>query len=736
MKKGIDEIIKKFVSALILCFIFVPVSRFISPVAVVDSSTVYLSWLPLSVMLSALLLFGRQAVFPIILSFAIVNQWLLGLPFALAAILLFCQLFPVLFSCAIVHWRLGSRWRHGIPNKNMGLRIFWMAFAAPLGIKALMYLAGKWFTFPASLSGYFGNASVIYSIVDIQNLICAALIFTMMFYYPMRMILNPRYGRTFWNRNVKPSVIKGKRLFTLSWLISLIILLALLCSSIKSEYIAGYLVPVIFILFTLSVSKLHYPLIMLCWPVSAFMLLAYNHNFLQGVNTEYSLAFVMSVLICFSICLIYMTRIYHRNEWIKRRWQGQALTDPLTGLPNLRALERSLAKRTDQVVCCLHMKNLEFLSRHYGMMMRVHFKRSVTRELQPFLQQGEQLFQLPGSELILVLHGTKAVERLQHIVVHLNNRRIYWHNTGLDIEFGASWGEVFDAGETLHHTLGQLSWLSEQASNTRQVLALTHSLEVVSDQTSERVRLLNKVKRALDEKTLSLCAQPIQNAEGKGYHEILTRLVSEGEVMSPVQFIPVIAQFNLSVRFDMLVIETLLQWMQTHPVSSSQARFSVNLLPLTLMQEDAGKQLVELFTQYAISPVEIIIEVTEEQAFSNSELSIRNIQHLRQSGFKIAIDDFGTGYANFERLKRLEADIVKIDGCFVRDIERDPQDVLIVKAICELAKAKSLTVVAEYVETQEQRELLLTAGGDYLQGYLLGKPQPLEKETGDSAPVS
>ncbi|WP_437891053.1 GGDEF domain-containing phosphodiesterase [Phytobacter sp. V91] len=422
-----------------------------------------------------------------------------------------------------------------------------------------------------------------------------------------------------------------------------------------------------------------------------------------------------------------MTRIWQRSEWLFLRWQRQAMTDPLTGLPNLRALEQALTRDKGLVVCCLHMKNLEFLSRHYGMMMRVQFKRSVTRELRPLLRSGEQLYQLPGCELIVILRGTQASERLQMIVDHLNDRRVSGCNANLDIEFGAAWGEVEGTGEALHHTLGQLGWLAEQASINRQVLALTNSLDVVSDQTSQRVRLLNKVKRALDENTLVLYAQPIQDAQGKGYHEILTRLSSDGELMSPARFIPVIAQFNLSARFDMQVIETLLRWMQAHPATSGGVRFSVNLMPLTLMQPDTSSRLISLCARYAISPQELIIEVTEEQAMSNSASSICNIQQLRQAGFKIAIDDFGTGYANFERLKRLEADIIKIDGCFVQDIVRDPQDVLIVKAICELAQAKSLTVVAEYVETEEQRELLLQAGVDYLQGYLTGKPEPLER---------
>jgi len=175
----------------------------------------------------------------------------------------------------------------------------------------------------------------------------------------------------------------------------------------------------------------------------------------------------------------------------------------------------------------------------------------------------------------------------------------------------------------------------------------------------------------------------------------------------------------------MQVLETLLRWLRAHPVPGTQARFSVNLMPLTLMQKESATQIMALFKSYGVAPQCVIIEITEEQAFSNSETSMHNIQRLQNYGFKIAIDDFGTGYANFERLKRLHADIVKIDGCFVKDILTDSLDAMIVKSICFMAKAKSLTVVAEYVETEEQRDLLLSLGVDYLQGYLLGKPEKL-----------
>ena len=98
---------------------------------------------------------------------------------------------------------------------------------------------------------------------------------------------------------------------------------------------------------------------------------------------------------------------------------------------------------------------------------------------------------------------------------------------------------------------------------------------------------------------------------------------------------------------------------------------------------------------------------------------------MRNFGCQIAIDDFGTGYANYERLKRLEADIIKIDGSFVRDVLTDPMDAMIIRSICELAKVQNLEVVAEYVETLEQQTLLSQLGVHYMQGYLIDKPRPL-----------
>lgn len=92
----------------------------------------------------------------------------------------------------------------------------------------------------------------------------------------------------------------------------------------------GYLVPVIFIVYFIGISRIGHALLRISWSVSAFLLVVYNKNFLQGVQSEYSLSFVLSVLISFTICLFYMADIYARSDRNKRRWRSQAEEDPLT----------------------------------------------------------------------------------------------------------------------------------------------------------------------------------------------------------------------------------------------------------------------------------------------------------------------------------------------------------------------------------------------------------------------
>ena len=148
--------------AQILCLVIVPVSRYISPKTFLDGHYVYLAWLPLSVMLAVIFLFGRHAILPIIFSFALTNLYQFQLTILQQVVILFCQTASVFAACGVVRVLLGRRWRFGLPNQHIGIRIFWLGFAIPLGIKVSMYLAGYFFDFPLSIS-------IIFKAVENKN---------------------------------------------------------------------------------------------------------------------------------------------------------------------------------------------------------------------------------------------------------------------------------------------------------------------------------------------------------------------------------------------------------------------------------------------------------------------------------------------------------------------------------------------------------------------------------------
>ena len=99
---------------------------------------------------------------------------------------------------------------------------------------------------------------------------------------------------------------------------------------------------------------------------------------------------------------------------------------------------------------------------------------------------------------------------------------------------------------------------------------------------------------------------------------------------------------------------------------------------------------------------------------------------MRDIGSKIAIDDFGTGSSSYERLRNLNADILKIDGSFIKNIITDPFSHHAVKSFCDIAKLKNMEIVAEFVENEEIANMLTGMGVDWLQGYYVGKPVPVE----------
>ncbi|WP_230532363.1 putative bifunctional diguanylate cyclase/phosphodiesterase [Microvirga roseola] len=154
---------------------------------------------------------------------------------------------------------------------------------------------------------------------------------------------------------------------------------------------------------------------------------------------------------------------------------------------------------------------------------------------------------------------------------------------------------------------------------------------------------------------------------------------------------------------------------------------AVNLSPVQFRTSGFAERLIEIVRDNGVDPRRIEIEITESLLLNDDELSHTALRILRKAGFKIALDDFGTGYSSLSYLRRFEVDKVKIDQSFVQHLEGENETAAIVSSIVSLCQAMGLTVIAEGVETEDQRRFLSTAGCSEMQGFLFSRALPEEQ---------
>lgn len=197
---------------------------------------------------------------------------------------------------------------------------------------------------------------------------------------------------------------------------------------------------------------------------------------------------------------------------------------------------------------------------------------------------------------------------------------------------------------------------------------------------------------------------------------------------------PVAQEFGLSARIDRWVLNATLTFMAMHRKQLPGCRFSINLTPVSVCRENFPQEVRRLLDHYHIEPWQIIFEITECDSLINMAQANVTLSALQSMGCRIAIDDFGTGYGSYSSLKELNADILKIDGNFIRNILSSSLDYQVVSSICQLARIKKMQIIAECVETEAIKDAVIILGVDYIQGHQVSYPQPLDSLLNNKGP--
>ncbi|MEI2625484.1 MAG: EAL domain-containing protein, partial [Giesbergeria sp.] len=202
----------------------------------------------------------------------------------------------------------------------------------------------------------------------------------------------------------------------------------------------------------------------------------------------------------------------------------------------------------------------------------------------------------------------------------------------------------------------------------------------------------------------------------------------EKGMVSPARFIPLAEQTGLILPLGHWVLETALrqQARWRDDARFAHLNLAINVSARQFRQDDFVPQLLRLLAQTGANPARIKLELTESLLLQDVDSVIATMHALKQHGLGFSLDDFGTGYSSLSYLKRLPLDQIKIDQGFVRDVLNDPKDAAIAHTIIVLADLLGLAVIAEGVETIEHHRFLQEHGCPAFQGYLFGRPEPLE----------
>ncbi|MDO9011603.1 MAG: EAL domain-containing protein [Gallionella sp.] len=423
-----------------------------------------------------------------------------------------------------------------------------------------------------------------------------------------------------------------------------------------------------------------------------------------------------------------------------------AFYDPLSQLPNRRfllnrlrqAVAVSARNQTGGALLFIDLDNFKTLNDTKGHDIGDMLLIEVARRLQGCVRDGDTVSRFGGDEFVLLLEGLseeKAHAAVQargvgeKILAALSQPYLL---EGCELYSSSSMGITLfiDHGEKLDELLKQADTAMYEAKKSgRNTLRFFDP--VMQADLENRAQLEAGLRDALRNQEFRLYYQMQVNHEGQitGAEVLLRWFYPDVGLVSPLQFIPLAEETGLILPIGHWVLESAC-WQIKAWESEAHTRnllLAVNVSGRQFRQADFVAQVIDVIRQTAINPERLKLELTESIVLDNVDDTIAKMQELKQVGVRFSMDDFGTGYSSLSYLTRLPLDQLKIDQSFVRNIGTKSTDAVIVQTIIGMANNLGMEVIAEGVETQAQCDFIRGAGCMRYQGYLFGKPVPIEQ---------
>jgi diguanylate cyclase (GGDEF)-like protein/PAS domain S-box-containing protein len=436
---------------------------------------------------------------------------------------------------------------------------------------------------------------------------------------------------------------------------------------------------------------------------------------------------------------------------LARQMTYQASHDALTGLVNRREFERRLQEAMDSAqtgdighaLCYLDLDRFKVVNDTCGHTAGDNMLREIASLIRDAVRDSDTVGRIGGDEFALLLAGCpleKARQIADDVVRSVHDYRFVWKdkifNVGVSIglvEIGRGGGaleDIMNSADSACYVAKKQGGLHVHVYSAREEASARHSGEI---------HWLQKLQSALRDNKFELYYQPIVHARAGGVRgpalEVFVRLAGEnGLAAAPsTEFIRAAERYRLMPHVDRWVVQAVLAALGRGGLKLPPGRsVAVNIAGQTLGDAEFLEFVVECFDHTGASPGDICFEVTESSVVSNLDHAQRFIAVLHGMGCEFALDDFGSGLSSFSTLKTLPMDYLKIDGSFIKNLAADGVNRAMVAAMIELSRSLNFRVVAEHVEDQLSLDTVTDMGIDFVQGFLVGRPQPLSMVPGPS----
>lgn len=416
-----------------------------------------------------------------------------------------------------------------------------------------------------------------------------------------------------------------------------------------------------------------------------------------------------------------------------------AYWDSLTGLPNRvqfgdavqQAITSADPRRRPLAVLMLDLDRFKNINAKLGYAVGDRLLQAAAERLaRQVLREGDLVARRSGDEFAVLLRDAtpELAASVAQRIARAFEQPLSLDDNRLDLTVGvgiACWPLHADAADTLINRAEMAMYAAKKRHAGPQMYE-----PAMDDSSAQSLSLLSDLREAIVRHELRLHLQPklaLATGAVAGAEALVRWQHPVRGMIPPGQFIPFAEQTGFIRQLTLWVFEACAKaWRELHAEGADMV-LSVNLSARDLFDSDLPAKLESLLLQHRVPAEAFCLEITESAIMDDPERALGTLKRLALMGFKLSIDDFGSGMSSYGYLKLLPVDELKIDMVFVRNMDRDPVDVKLVRSMIELAHNLGLSVVAEGVENAKIWDQLRELNCDQAQGYHMGKPMPLDE---------